>query len=293
VTSEYGISAATGGGHVRMTTQADASYVESSDGKASSIADFVKANVANGTFPAPTAQTLYVVYFPESSTITLDGDAVSCTTFGGYHLSTEVTPPGGREASVPYAVVPRCADPNTLKVTEAYITTNASHEVLEAVQNVTPLSKRGWAMSPTTAWGVILPETADLCANEEIATQVAFRKAFGTDVVTEGGFTLQRGWSNAAARANHDPCVPALPGAVYFNAAPEKDAIQIAVGKSATIPIDAFSEAATDPWTAPRSRHRSAHRRGQDALVRIRQGRREAGRSRLSHGNAHGDAPAG
>jgi hypothetical protein len=71
----------------------------------------------------------------------------------------------------------------------------------------------------------------------------------------------QRTWSNASAAASHDPCVPELPGEVYFNTAPVlKDNIVIAgigamkgvkipVGTSKTIELDLFSEADTGgPW---------------------------------------------
>jgi hypothetical protein len=63
-----------------------------------------------------------------------------------------------------------------------------------------------------------------------------------------------------AAKAGSDPCVPELPGEVYFNTAPVlKDTIQIMglplkgakipVGQSETIELDLFSEADTGgPW---------------------------------------------
>jgi hypothetical protein len=66
---------------------------------------------------------------------------------------------------------------------------------------------------------------------------------------------VQHGWSNAAASAGKDPCVPPLPGEVYFNSAPRvKDALAVAglgtmKGKTATVEVDLFSEADTGgPW---------------------------------------------
>src|SRR5262249_40227721 len=73
-------------------------------------------------------------------------------------------------------------------------------------------------------------------------------------------YIVQRTWSNKAALAGHDPCVPALPGEVYVNAAPELTdqakvsfmgqtatfrAVKIPVGQSKTIDLDVFSDAAT------------------------------------------------
>jgi hypothetical protein len=79
---------------------------------------------------------------------------------------------------------------------------------------------------------------------------------------------VQRTWSNAAARAGHDPCQPELPGEVYFNAAPVLPdmgqisvqgqsvtvrSVKIPVGGSMTIPVQLFSEGPTGPWTVTAS----------------------------------------
>ncbi|MGH7328672.1 MAG: hypothetical protein ACREJX_10015, partial [Polyangiaceae bacterium] len=66
---------------------------------------------------------------------------------------------------------------------------------------------------------------------------------------TESGFTVQRIWSNKAAKASHDPCVPAPAGDVYFNVAPNKETISAKVGQTVTIPLTAFSDAPIDNWT--------------------------------------------
>ena len=53
-------------------------------------------------------------------------------------------------------------------------------------------------------------ETSDLCAQDpESFTEF-----------DELPYVVQRSWSNKAASAGHDPCVPQLQGDVYFNAAP-------------------------------------------------------------------------
>ena len=64
----------------------------------------------------------------------------------------------------------------------------------------------------------------------------------GQDEASEGGFTVQRIWSNAAAAAGGDPCVPAS-ASVYFNVAPETWLLTIPVGGTATFTADAFSSA--------------------------------------------------
>jgi hypothetical protein len=74
---------------------------------------------------------------------------------------------------------------------------------------------------------------------------------------------IQRSWSNAAAKAGKNPCVPA-PSAPYFNSIPvlgpvtlayygsqvHTKGVQIPVGGKATIDVQLYSEAPTaGPWT--------------------------------------------
>jgi hypothetical protein len=77
-------------------------------------------------------------------------------------------------------------------------------------------------------------------------------------------YTVQRAWSNAAARAGKNPCVPA-PATPYFAAVPVFDGlvpiaydkfkwsgqtrgVQIPVGQSKTIDVALFSDAPADAW---------------------------------------------
>jgi len=77
------------------------------------------------------------------------------------------------------------------------------------------------------------------------------------------GFTVQRAWSNAAAAAGKNPCVPAPSGSPYFNVLPvftENVAIQspgwssstkgvhVPVGESRTVDLALFSDRATKEW---------------------------------------------
>ena len=58
-------------------------------------------------------------------------------------------------------------------------------------------------------------EVADLCQN-------------ALDGITEGGFKLERAWSNAAALAGREPCVPVPAGEVYSGASADPATIQLA-----------------------------------------------------------------
>jgi hypothetical protein len=73
---------------------------------------------------------------------------------------------------------------------------------------------------------------------------------------------VQRTWSNKAALAGHDPCVPAPAGRAYFNTSPvladpislgggslTTRGVIVPGGQSKTIELDLFSDAATSgPW---------------------------------------------
>jgi hypothetical protein len=78
-----------------------------------------------------------------------------------------------------------------------------------------------------------------------------------------GSYVVQRSWSNASARAGHDPCVPAL-AEPYFNAAPiltakqqitfqsqvlTTNGLQLALGQSKTIAVQLFSDAPRADWS--------------------------------------------
>ena len=73
-------------------------------------------------------------------------------------------------------------------------------------------------------------------------------------------FGVARSWSNKSALEGHNPCVPLIPGEVYFNASPvlEDDVnlgmglfskgVQIAEGESKTIDVKLFSDGPTPPF---------------------------------------------
>lgn len=62
---------------------------------------------------------------------------------------------------------------------------------------------------------------------------------------------MVRSWSNLAAAAGHDPCVPAPEPATrpYFNVAPSTDRVSIGLGQSMTLDLNAFSDGPMPDWT--------------------------------------------
>ena len=237
---------------------------------------------AGGGFPQPDANTMYVIFYPPATTVTLDGGAL-CQDFQGYHSDYAITP--GQLVS--YAVVGRCPPPVPGLAEIDEVTAEASHEIIEMATDPLPQDKpaysdvdadhMGWAMIGGGA------EIGDLCA----PFPDSFYKPAGLTTL------VQRVWSNAAAAAGHDPCQPdgASP---YFNSAPvltdtlqvvgspfgsfTTKGVKIPVGSSKTIELDLYSDAPTSgPWNVSVLDVERVLRRGAHALVLARQ---DAGQER-------------
>jgi hypothetical protein len=238
------------GGHVVLTTAPAASYTDATAGGTSSLQIFINDQIESGALPAADANTLYVFYFPPSTTITLAEGSVetgtSCAQFGGYHNSLVAT---AGAAPIPYAVVPECAPQKGSKLTPfESITFAASHEIVEGVTDpIQTTTTLGYYLNlsddTVLGWDLLAGgEAADLCVDVT---------GLHEDETTADGYTVQRIWSNANAAAGLDPCIPTPANDVYFSVAPEgtNAYIILDVGQSATFEVDAFSTAATAPWT--------------------------------------------
>jgi len=198
---------------------------------------------------APSADKLYVVFFPRGTSVVLDGLA-SCTDYlAGYHYAATV---GG--VTIAYAIVVRCDHGYGDATGDLDATTNGlAHELVEAA---TDPWLDAWSRPDDES---IFPfafsgEAADLC---ELEGGVAWR-------APDLGYVAHRVWSDAAARAGHDPCSPAPAGVAYFNSAPVLgDAVtfdyfgqsvtvkglRAPLGQTRTIELRLFSDAPTAPWT--------------------------------------------
>ncbi len=240
-TSEYGVGPGTSSA-VQMTT-APATTVSDDD-----IQTFLRSQFG-GTLAEPDDNTVYALFYPEGVTVTLQGQQ-GCTSFGGYH--SDISVGSGKFAA--YAVMPRC--PSMFSgVSELDVLTGAaSHEYIEASTDPYPNDVPAWSNTDQNGGGWARAgggaEVGDMCAElGDVFTS-------STDV----GYFVQRTWSNAAAAASHDPCVP-QGLSPYFNAAPvlpDTDNIDVAsnvkqaasvvhipVGSSQTIELDLFSDADT------------------------------------------------
>lgn len=252
VTSEYAVSAAISGEphHVRIADPAPASMSDTE------LATFVNTNVAKaeGGWPVPaTGNVVYIVYLPKTTTLMLQGKSACAQGVGGYHDSTKVN-----GVSTAYAIVPRCGSQFDR------VTLAASHELAEAATDPYPRSRPAWSgfREEDLAWEFFQQfqsENGDACE--------FYRDSDLGAGDSDVGFSVQRQWSNASAKAGHDPCVPVYKGEKYFNVTPlalddidvdlsslggdivTSKGIKVKVGEARQIPLGFYSDGALGPWT--------------------------------------------
>jgi hypothetical protein len=204
-----------------------------------------------GSWPAPSAGTIYAYFPSDPVNVTMEGSGgatlVSCTNFGGYHSYVDL----GHGSSAEYSVVARCSDYLGLGGID-FVTMAATHEFAEASTDPTgggyatvDLAGSGWAI---TAGGA---EVGDLCKLDPSAPITP------SDV----GFLVQRIWSNAAAAAGHDPCMPVPAGDSYVLGVPELVqteiypgqyvmGLSVAPGSTATVNVHFYADAPVGgTWT--------------------------------------------
>jgi len=245
---EYSVGALTIATPVQLTESAAASISDTQ------IQTWLsnKLTTNDPAWPAPDANTVYALFYPTGTTISLgQGGGSSCSSFGGYHSNITVN-----QKDVSYAVMPRCAKFGGLTGIDA-VTATTSHELIEASTDPYPQDQNNAAYGQVDdnhiIWEFVLGggETGDMCAQN---IDSFFKPS---DI----GNYVQRNWSNKAAAAGHNPCQPSA-GLPYFNSMPvlnEKvsvagqlttKGVTIPVGSSKTIEVDLFSDANTGAaWT--------------------------------------------
>jgi hypothetical protein len=274
--AEYGVGSLVGETPIQLTATDNppALYYDSQ------IEDFLADKLGGGdagpadpAFPVPDGNTIFAFFFPSGVTIDegfepAPGEdagapntaAESCTGFGGYHSAIQLS----NGTNVPYAVIPRCSNFDGFTGIDA-VTAAASHELVEGATD--PF---GTAYSTTDAahhyWATVVGgggEVGDMCAQ----TLSSF-----THFSDLPAYLVQRCWSNKVALTGGDPCVPVPSGDVYFNTFPvmpdvlqvasgrppadggatattPTKGVKIAVGASATIELDLFSNVPTSEWS--------------------------------------------
>jgi hypothetical protein len=195
-------------------------------------------------FPTADSSTIYSLFLPAGAVLTSSDGSKSCEAYAAFH--SEVT--GVHGESIVYAFMPRCGAQGS-QLDE--LTTSFSHELVEAATDprVVTAPAFGDVDSDHAVWGYTPgAENGDFCEYDDQANQRLV-----------GSFAVQRSWSNAAAVAGHDPCVPA-PATPYMAAAPLLNetlkvteqsgsfmtkGVKIPKGTSKTIEVALFSDAPT------------------------------------------------
>jgi hypothetical protein len=179
---------------------------------------------------------IYMIFFPANTQITMlyMGDAaLSCESFGGYH--GVFTGPGMNPYA--YAAIPTCAGGAPGVTDTEYVQIATSHEFIEAATDTNPIDRPAYRFADDTisAWAILGGEVADLCFDQywRDATHVATRV-----------------WSNEAAAAGGDPCVPPLGDRAYFNVSSMPDEIRIvSPGELVEYTLTGWSTAPVADWT--------------------------------------------
>ncbi len=242
---EYGVGAMTIGKSIIVTDTAPTTTTPTA------IENWI-ATYLDGShpeFPAVTVNNVYSIFYPSTTTISDPQLGSSCVTFGGYHDNASTTP-----LSAVIAVMPRCASFGASIQGFDALTAGLSHELVEAATDPR-LTDPAYAIVDYDhmVWNLMpLGEVGDMCAYQPQSYQRLV-----------GSYLVQRPWSNASAKAGHDPCVPVL-GQAYFNSAPvltdavtldyygqnlPTKGVQIPLHQSKTIDVQLFADGPTSNWT--------------------------------------------
>lgn len=237
---EYGVGAMTALDTITVNEAAPATITSAG------IESWLTAKLSGATpeFGVPDANTLYAVYYPATTTITMDGfsgaEGQSCQGYGGYHFEIDVA-----GTHVGYAVLPRCSDIDELTVA-------ASHEYFEWATDPLPQTKPAYTKLDDAHWAwqaAFIGELGDLCTYLD---RDYLRPA-------EIGFQVQTMWSNKASLAGNFPCAP-KPGVTYLQGIPTAEdpvtvpsqvqgepdittkAIRVKAGQSRTVDVLVYAD---------------------------------------------------
>lgn len=266
--AEYGVHELTSGVPIHVDEPAPAKISDKG------IETWLRGQLTAKTpgFEQPGPETIYAIYYPSDTTVKLS-TLESCRGFGGFHKSFKM--PDGSD--VAYAVMMDCSG------SLDDLTSVTSHELIEAATDPIPFTAPAYSDADAdhaAYWFRTGGEVADLCETIDRA---------GQTTLAGYPFVVQRSWSNAAALAGHDPCVPM--SGTYFNVVPEvtdtvpiitsggvvdTKGIKMAVGETKTITLQLFADGPIDSWklsvkTPPTrrrtSRSRSRRPRGAPAIA--------------------------
>ena len=238
VGTEYGVGVTTQVAKVEWPAAAVAGTTDQQ------LRKLIGQGITSGMLPAPPtkgSQLVYTVYWP--SDVVLDaraqGAGVLCQK-AAFHASGELFASGYHDsfaapngARVDYVVVGDCS--NSIDT----ITRTASRELIGTFTDPFEVDNSGWLLDvmSTDPWflDVNSGEVGYLCENEK--------------PVTEAGWTLHRSWSNAAAKAGMQPCLPSPEGTAYYNvSASPSGTVHAAAGTTVVYTLTGWSSEPVPRW---------------------------------------------
>jgi hypothetical protein len=228
---DYGVGPGTHLAKVVLTDPADQPGAGITDKQ---VVALLTKKINDGTLPKPPMtndQNLYMVYFPSTTTVNQPDGSALCSVFAGYHSSATYV--GG--GKIIYAVIGDCGFGGL-----DYITSTVSHELAEAATDPFPGGSGSYRMDvmPPDPWTFEDgQEVGDLCETED---DVYESDQFGT-------WALQPIWSNSAAAAMMNPCIPS-DGKYNTVTVIPADVPTVAAGQSFTFRITGWANYMTQPW---------------------------------------------
>jgi hypothetical protein len=203
---------------------------------------------ANPVWGAADPDTIYTFLLPLGTSVESDGSC--CTDFLGYHFEVQAS----ASVTLPYAVVCDCPPVTGVPLTSLeFVTTTISHELVESATDPRPNSDPAYVQtdSDDLVWTIVTGgEIADMCQYN----------ADSNYTPPGSTYMIQRVWSNSAALAGTNPCVPVPTTSPFFDSMPvltdsfsldglTTDGVIIPVGSSKTFDVRLFSSApTTGPW---------------------------------------------
>ena len=235
---EYGVLDANSGTPIHIADKPPATISDLQ------IEKWLRTNISAKTpgWEMPTPETVYAIWYTPDTLVKL-GTIQSCSGFGGFHKNFKLSD----GTPVAYAVMVDCGGD---------LTGTTSHEFIEAATDPFPASDPAYTQADddhAVYWFRLGGEVGDLCETQQ---------AGGLYLPSDYPFVVQRSWSNVAALAGHDPCVPSqVP--VYFNTIPElpdtvsltvygsgraTKGIKMAIGETKTINLQLVADGPIIPW---------------------------------------------
>ncbi len=238
---EYGLG--TPGGHVFLTG------VQTFAGPSTeaNVIAYLESVIDANPSAAPDGHTVYLLYTPEGAST-----AAQCV-YPGHHFPLPA--PYGSRGDIG-AVVERCAALTPIN----RATRLAAHEIAEGLTD----PGGGWMLTSGNGYilttNTVAPWMGDVWAENEVAGKSEVGDLCDGERVTENGFAYQRIYSNAAAVAGGDPCVPSLARPFFDTSAPQ-DWYPAAAGATVTVPVTGWSTGPVSDWevtTVPLGRDATA-----------------------------------